>query len=1358
MAPYNNQYAGYYDPAGSQANQQPAGYRYQAPATSATQYPSAAPTTDQTPGYQNYGSTYWSQQYGAATQGSSNSTAQAASSLNNLSSTNYNAPPTATAPAAAAPATNGGYENPSSWGTSTYGSYTTANPQVPNRSQSSESPLYATQNSASTFGRLSVPEQTQPSSSSTTYAQQAFQNARASATPSNGSYQTAYTQAPQPAQTQQPQQTHRYASPLHAAQGHYTQPSRGSAHQASPQLAPQNVQQTRNRQQSASVEPAPATVNPSQVYDDSAERRRKAQIETEKRRKREEEEAARKAEEERIAAEERAAAEQRRAEEAKRKSEQDRLQEEDKQKAASQAAATKAELDRKSKNEERRKKREEKRQSKTAATVLQKMASSGSMDAPLNPAPVGNPEEVEMRAMFQKMREFNAKNPAMLAQLWEEERKTHSSPTPAKAAPAPKVASAPVPQPKATAKAAAASTAALTPVAPQINTMPAQQYRPFQKPPPPTPKTAAQNMTTSTQPMASQSTSSLWPPQKKGSLAEAAAKWLMALPENTGKAISKDSVLKILEANPSYVQLCEALESNGLRFERSLLARELLKAVPDGLKTPGQQLGRTAPLPTANGTTRYSSPGDLTKRKRGRPSKESVRVSGSDPASGSKTSDRTVEYEAPRFTSLADAARIVNSMGDVPVNTHMQGGPVQPPSPPQADPYPTPAQTFGHIGGAPSQSQQPEIKPSAPPEEPRRPPANKEEAARKTFGDLVDLTADDSDNDGPPPKMLQTALGQINGVSSQPQPQPQAVGFKQFKTPMTFNDFYRPGQRPIQPVMVGQGPMHPIAPAPPAQMVPPRLLLPAQPSQPAQSTQPPAPSVVPKPKGPNYEHMQQDRVKGKMLVEPIMRDRVARRSTYDSRTIARDVLLATGRHPDMRALNSHLASMQRLLGTHGGGYETEGGKGDRSDLSTIRWDIVDPDEAKPAANKNLVVLTDAGGEDADDEDDELASANTARHVPSFQVIDNGDGTAQYVSVQDQLSFKDKPKKKPRGRRPRHIIPGTTNSFPKMQGDGERLSLGQRDSTSTPNRQAATTTAPRSAPAGGPAAAGSPANASPGGGAPVGYAAFRQIDEAGNAVKTKGRPIGWRKNVHSRQAQGLAPAKPGSSKLRQSYKPGGEILKEPKYQVWMCKWEGCRAELHNLETLKKHVVKLHGKPTEEGGMYECLWQGCEAATELAGGKGKGRASGVAEFASMEGWVGHVDQAHLQPVAWELGDGPRGGMSDHYATDSEAPYLSDAHGRSVTPLIVPDLDRAEAASLVLPKALRRAGVHMTKDERKAAAELGELEAQKRVVGVEMDRLGVRMASRKRRVGFLDDEDFEDEMGSEDEHGEVEDEDGE
>lgn len=1168
---YNDQqYGNFYDPVGSQSNKQPTGYTYRASTTTASQYPSTASANYQSGGYQ-YGSTYGTQQYAPSTQSASN-TSQAATALSSMS-TAYNQPSSSSR---TSQSHNNGYDQ-SSWGSANYNAYNPSTMQPPNRTQSNNSPLYPTSSSSSNLGRTNMPEQGQ--SSSNTYAQQTYQNARASATPANQQYQASYTGQPGQQPQTQSQQPQRYASPLHAVQahqqGHGAQHSRSSAHHPSPQMASQQVQGN-NRQHSASVEPAATTVNPSQVYDDRAERQRKAQIEAEKRRKREADEAARKAEEDRIAAE-------------KRKEEEDRQAEEDQRKADAEAAKKKA-ADRKV--QQRTQKRAEKRESKTAATALQQMASSSRVPATESEAPPVFDEESEMRAMFKKMREFNSKNPAMLAKMWEEERKAHApqSPQQPKAGPA--------------ATLAQASSSAMPPPA-QNRAASQQQFRPFQKPlPPPKQTSTAQNVATSNQPVATQSNTSLWPPQKKGALAEAAGAWLRSLPENRGKNVGADVIMKILGENPSYVQLCEALEAHGYRFERSLLARELLKAVPDGIKASAQS-SRSTPLGQVNATAPQVNGGEEVPKKRG---------PGRPPKDKSATKERQssfnqgpVAYGVPSFAPLADAAREVNSMNDVPT-PHMQGGPVQPPS--WANPYfDNESQSAAQNGSrAPSQSQPPEQKPEKKPEEPRKPPVNKEEAARKTFGDLVDLTAEDSDDDGPPKKVLQTTNGQMNGVSFQPPAPPiekPKPGFKSFQQPMTFGDFYRPGQPPPG-AAVGLGNFPSV---PQAQKAPPL--------QPSSTQQPPA---VLRPSGPSEERKQHERIKGKMLVEPIMRDRVARRSKYDSRTIARDVLLATGRHPDMRALNAHLNGMQKLLSTHGGGYETEGGRGDRSDLSTIRWDIIDPEPEMKAEAKNSVVAN-AGAydmaADADDEDD-----NTPVAPPRVvrQTVENGDGTVSHVAVANQIS--SKPSKR-RGRPPRASLPAA-------------------QTLSTPLRQL-TGIAPNTAPGRSAATAGPPA-ANMSGDRPVGYSAFRQTttDADGNIVKKKGRPVGWRKSIHSRAAQGLAPGSGTQSnqpsKLRQSQKPRAEV--EPKYQVWKCRWQDCSAELHNLETLKKHVVKLHGKANANG-VFECLWEGCIYSNNHCG-KGKHQATPV-NLGQINEWLSHVDKKHLEPVAWELGDGPRGGLS-------------------------------------------------------------------------------------------------------------------
>ena len=71
------------------------------------------------------------------------------------------------------------------------------------------------------------------------------------------------------------------------------------------------------------------------------------------------------------------------------------------------------------------------------------------------------------------------------------------------------------------------------------------------------------------------------------------------------------------------------------------------------------------------------------------------------------------------------------------------------------------------------------------------------------------------------------------------------------------------------------------------------------------------------------------------IVRPIhKRQDVLRRSKYDPETICRDVLLAIGKHPVMDPLNAHLDILR----------ENFKFVGRESNMSTFRWDLVDPEQ------------------------------------------------------------------------------------------------------------------------------------------------------------------------------------------------------------------------------------------------------------------------------------------------------------------------------------------------------------------------------------------------------------------------------
>jgi hypothetical protein len=68
------------------------------------------------------------------------------------------------------------------------------------------------------------------------------------------------------------------------------------------------------------------------------------------------------------------------------------------------------------------------------------------------------------------------------------------------------------------------------------------------------------------------------------------------------------------------------------------------------------------------------------------------------------------------------------------------------------------------------------------------------------------------------------------------------------------------------------------------------------------------------------------------IIKPINRSVALRKSRYNLKTVARDMLIATSRHPYQRGLNAHLEPLKARFRTVDGS----------SDLSTFRWCIVDP--------------------------------------------------------------------------------------------------------------------------------------------------------------------------------------------------------------------------------------------------------------------------------------------------------------------------------------------------------------------------------------------------------------------------------
>jgi hypothetical protein len=98
--------------------------------------------------------------------------------------------------------------------------------------------------------------------------------------------------------------------------------------------------------------------------------------------------------------------------------------------------------------------------------------------------------------------------------------------------------------------------------------------------------------------------------------------------------------------------------------------------------------------------------------------------------------------------------------------------------------------------------------------------------------------------------------------------------------------------------------------------------------------------------------------------------------------------------------------------------------------------------------------------------------------------------------------------------------------------------------------------------------------------------------------------------------------------------------EPKYVPFICEWKNCPAELHNLDTLRAHLLTVHLMKQPSGGPYMCLWRKCSQEHKVMDAETGATTvidKGV-EFKTRQEWQSHVKIAHIDHVARYQGDGP------------------------------------------------------------------------------------------------------------------------
>ncbi|KAL5347233.1 hypothetical protein ACLOAV_007542 [Pseudogymnoascus australis] len=339
------------------------------------------------------------------------------------------------------------------------------------------------------------------------------------------------------------------------------------------------------------------------------------------------------------------------------------------------------------------------------------------------------------------------------------------------------------------------------------------------------------------------------------------------------------------------------------------------------------------------------------------------------------------------------------------------------------------------------------------------------------------------------------------------------------------------------------------------------------------------------------------------IVKSIDRSLALRKSRYDPKTIARDILISTGKHPTQRGLNSHLELLKKRFTK----------VDNTSDLSTFRWDIVDRGGAEvgsansmPPHAPNKFPVSESSHQKYGPSRPSGLRNETAILIPDDD-NDVDEEMDQDAAAAAQLAAPPPPPKR-RGRPPRD--PHAPKPTPTRVLTRTRRTLN-------------------------------------------GSVAANDDDEPNELPppKRRGRPP--RNPVK-------VPERPRS------------VLGQPRYQAFLCEWLGCKAELQNLETLRRHVYFVHGRITSTSKEFvakPCLWGKCGRGGKSRDGEGDemGGTQQGEVYADEEAFREHMEKAHIVPMAWHMGDGPRGSTNDGNESDHSSYLNSPLTGRPVTPSI-------------------------------------------------------------------------------------------
>jgi hypothetical protein len=339
------------------------------------------------------------------------------------------------------------------------------------------------------------------------------------------------------------------------------------------------------------------------------------------------------------------------------------------------------------------------------------------------------------------------------------------------------------------------------------------------------------------------------------------------------------------------------------------------------------------------------------------------------------------------------------------------------------------------------------------------------------------------------------------------------------------------------------------------------------------------------------------------IVKPINISVALRKSRYDPKTIARDVLITTAQHPFQRGLNAHLEQLKgRFLKVN-----------DLADLSTFRWDLVDPG-GPPVGSANM------------SQTQEPTSAMPTTHGPSSKTfisegvkIPSSRSSARPSQRSNpslgHLSNRDTTPAQPSGLR--HSSTMDSNFAVIINAD---VTSGSEKARS--NHHETPSVARRGRPPRGR-------------GKRIGRPPKQHTNGPETPVIPEKKKIG-RPRIHPLPESGPKRPKTDPNSIT------------PKFVPFLCEWKDCKAELHNLDTLRKHIFTVHNK-LQSSGQLVCQWGKCGTSQQRRDETTNEKITVHEnyEFNSLDAFKDHVEKAHMIPLAWHLGDGPRGSTLGSYS---------------------------------------------------------------------------------------------------------------